>query len=421
MAAPALRHRNFRLFVLTQAVSLVGTHMQNLGQAWLLLALTGDPVVLGLAAAAQGLPVALLSLPGGVVVDRLPRRGVVIGTQAAMLGLALLLGALTLGDHVEAWHVVVLALLVGCVSALDMPARQAFVVEMVGPEDVASAVGLNSAVYNAARLAGPAVAGIAIAALTAATGDAVRASGVAFLANAASFGAVLAGLLLMREGDLRAAPRPGGPRTLRAVTREMGEGLAWLRVSAPVRTALLVPGAVAMIGANFAVLVPVFAKEQGLGADGLGLLLSMVGLGALVAALRIGLRGRAGGTALLGGALALGVADLGLGAGGLLGVVLLAPLLLFAAGAGTSAMRTAANAIVQVETPAHLRGRVGGLFAIVFEGASPMGGLLAGGLAAALGGAGAFAVSGLAVVALALAGARGLRATGAGRAAATGA
>lgn len=401
--APALRHRNFRLFLGTQAVSLVGTWMQTLGQAWLILVLTGDPFVLGLATAVQGLPILAFALVGGVLADRVPKRRLLVTTQAAMLVLALILGLLCLAGAVVAWHVLLLAFALGCVNAIDMPTRQAFVLEMVGPDGVASAVGLNSTAYNAARLIGPAIAGLVIGAATAGMGSPIRGLGVAFVANALSYGAVLLGLLMMREDELFRLERGALARGPGAIAREIGEGLAYVRGAKPVLAALVVPGSIAMVAVNFNVLVPVLARQDlGLDAGGLGLLMAAVGVGALIAALRIGIGGQAGPTALVGGALVLGCAMV------LTGIVTVPGLtvaLLCVAGAGAVSMRTAANTSIQLATPPLLRGRVMSLFSVVFEGSSPLGGLIAGAIAGAFGGRTAFIVVGVVAVVLALLGA----------------
>ena len=398
--APALQYRNFRLFMAGQVISQIGTQVQTLGQAWLVLVLTSDPFVLGLAVAIQGVPIAAFALIGGAIADRVSKRRLIVVTQSAQLVLALVLGLLCLTGTVEVWHVLVLAFALGCVNAVDMPTRQSFVVEMVGPDGVASAVGLGSSSYNTARLVGPAIAGLVIGAATAGMGSAVRGTGVAFVINAVSFGAVVLGLLWMRDAELFVIARPAASRGLGAVAREIGVGLAHVRDSKPVLVSLLAGGLISTVATNFNVLVPVLAREElRLDAGGLGLMMSAVGIGALVAALRVGIGGRAGPGAIVGGSLVLGVALVMTGA--------LTPpwvvLALFAAGAGSTSMRTAVNTSVQLATPAALRGRVMSVFAIVFEGSSPIGGILAGALAATLGGAGAFVVTGVAAVLLAVA------------------
>jgi MFS family permease len=398
--APALRYRNFRLFLAGQVVSQIGTQVQALGQAWLVLVLTSDPFILGLATAIQGVPIAAFALLGGAIADRVSKRRLIVVTQSAQLILALVLGLLCLTESVEVWHVLGLAFVLGCVNAIDMPARQSFVVEMVGPDGVASAVGLGSSSYNTARLVGPAIAGLVIGVATTGMGDAVRGTGVAFVINAVSFGAVVLGLLLMRDVELFAIARPAASRGLAAVAREIGVGLAHVRDSRLVLVSLLAGGLISTVATNFTVLVPVLAREElGLDAGGLGLLMSAVGLGALVAALRVGMGGRAGPDAIVGGTLVLALA---LVFAGVLGPPLVVAAL-FAAGFGSTSMRTAVNTSVQLATPAALRGRVMSVFAIVFEGSSPIGGVLSGALAATLGGAVSFVVTGVAALGLAAA------------------
>lgn len=309
-----------------------------------------------------------------------------------MFILAMFLGVLALTQQVEVWHVVVLALALGCANAIDMPARQAFVVEMVGPDDVGSAVGINSAIYSAGRLVGPALAGLAIAAMTEATGSAVEATGGAFVINAVTFGSVVIALLLLRQADLYPVERPAGPRRLRQVPRDIADGIGYLRGARPVLLTLLVPGAIAMVAVNFNVLVPVYARETGVGAGELGILLSAVGVGSLAAALWIGMSGTAGPRVPAGGALLLGGTLILLG---LISVPLVWLVLLFGAGLGASAMRTAANTQIQLATPGAVRGRVMSIFTIVFEGIAPMGGLAVGALAALGGAQAAFAITGV--------------------------
>jgi MFS family permease len=373
--------------------------MQNLAQVWLVLVLTRDPFLVGLMTAAQGLPIVGLSLIGGVVADRFPKRAILLATQSTMLVLALGLGILAVSQVVEVWQILVFALALGSASALDMPARQTFVVEMVGREDLGSAVGLYSALYSSARLVGPAVAGLAIGALTVTTDSAVVATGMVFLINAATFGSVIIGLLLIRKQDLHLA---GGaePRERPPMLRGILDGARYLGATRPVLVTLLVPAAIAIVAVNSNVLVPIYGQETGLGVTQVGLLLSAVAAGALVGALWIGVRGRASSAVLVRGAALLGIATLALG---VLPVPLIWPILLFAAGLGGSAMRTAANTQIQLAVPDAVRGRVMSVFSLLYEGASPSGGLVAGAIAALGGAQLAFAATGtVALVVLAL-------------------
>jgi MFS family permease len=379
--------------------------MQNLAQVWLVLVLTEDPLLVGLVTAAQSLPVATLALVGGVVADRFDKRKILVVTQASMLILALALGLLALSQQVQVWQIVVLAFALGCANAIDMPARQAFVVEMVGPEDVGSAVGLNSAIYSVGRLVGPAIGGLAIAALTQAIGSGVEATGAAFVINAATFASVIVGLLLIRPGELFAVERPGGPRTA-----DPGPGPAghprWARL--PARCAAGPPHP----------LHPRRDRDAGRELRRPGPRLRARGwhrswrAGSLPGGRGGGLPGlrvldrdgryrRAAGPGRW--RAPAGDRHAGPGAGGDPQVW---PILLFAAGLGAAAMRTSANSQVQLAVPGAVRGRVMSVFTIVFEGFSPMGGLLVGAIAALGGAQVTFGIAGIGSLAILGLGAR---------------
>jgi len=402
---PALARRNYRIFITVQSISLIGTWMQTLGQAWLIVVLTRDPFVLGMVTVVQGLPVLVFSLVGGVIADRANKRRILGLTPIVSASSAAALALLCLTGAVEVWHILVLAFVLGTVNAIEIPTRQAFVVEMVGPDLLPSAVGLNSASYNGGRLIGPAVAGVLIGIMTSVMGGAVAGTGVAFLLNAASFVVVIAGYLSMRESELQPIERRATAAGPAAVLQQIGEGLAYVRRDRSIFALLAVPGLVAMIAINFGVLIPVVALEYDLGSDGLGLLMAANGVGALLAALRVGIGGRADPRALLRGGLVLGASLLA--AGVVIGLgwpVLLAAALLFAGGAGSTTMRTATNTSLQLATPPELRGRAMSLFALTFEGISPLGAAITGVLAAQLGGPAAFVLCGAAALLLVVAG-----------------
>lgn len=408
--APALGRRNYRIFITAQSISLVGTWMQTLAQAWLIVVLTRDPFVLGMVTVAQALPVLIFSLIGGVIADRGNKRRILATTPLVSGTLAAILAVLCLTGTVQVWHIAVLAFLLGTVNAIEIPVRQAFVVEMVGPEMLPSAVGLNSATYNGGRLVGPAVAGILIGFTTVLMGDAVAGTGVAFLLNALSFGAVVVAYLSMRESELQPVRRRAAQPGPAAVVHQIVEGLNHVRNDRPVLMTLLIPGLVALIAINFGVLIPVVVLEYGLQSDELGLLMAANGVGALVAALRVGMGARAGPGALVRGGLILGGS---LVLAGLVtavrGPLVITAVLLFAGGAGATTMRTISNTSIQLATPPEVRGRVMSLFALTFEGISPMGAAIAGALAAQLGGPAAFIVCGALAVLLVVAGAPELR------------
>ncbi len=380
----ALRHRNFRVFWWGQLVSLIGTWMQGVAQGWLVLQLTNDPLALGLVAAAQFTPVIVFGLFAGVLADAVSKRAALIVTQIAAMVLALVLGLLVLFGLVEVWHVFLLAILLGVVNAVDMPVRQAFSVEMVGREDLANAVALNSAVFNGTRIIGPAIAGLLIATVGLA---------VCFLLNAASYVAVIAGLLLMRRSELAQPPPSALERNVRSVIDQLTEGLRYVRDEPTIRLSLLVLGIVATVALNFQVLLPLLARDVlGGGADTFGFLMAASGIGSLTSSLQIAFGLRPTLRLLLVGAAAVGVAVIGLGVSRSL-VVSLGLMLL--SGWGLIAMAATTNTLIQLRTPDALRGRVMSVYTTAFAGSVPVGGLFAGSVAAAAGAPAALAVGGV--------------------------
>src|SRR5437867_195175 len=272
----ALRHRNFQLFFSGQLISLIGTWMQNIAQAWLVYRLTGSPVLLGTVGFAGQIPVFLLAPIGGALADRYHRRRIVLITQTSAMVLALILAALTLTGTVQVWHVLVLSALLGVVNAFDIPTRQSFLVEMVGREDLMNAIALNSSMFNGARVVGPAVAGILVAAIG---------EGWCFFANAVSYIAVLAGLFLMTTE--RFVPRPMAGSALRNIR----DGLRFVANTAPIRALLLLIAIVSFTGMPYAVLMPVFAdRVLHAGARGLGILMGASGVGALAGSVMLAMR-----------------------------------------------------------------------------------------------------------------------------------
>jgi MFS family permease len=380
----AFQHRNFRLFWVGQAISLIGTWMQTVAQSWLIFQLTHDPIALGLLAVVQFAPVLVLGLFGGVVADAFPKRNALVATQAASLVLALLLGLLDLSGAVQVWEVFVLAGLLGIVSAFDMPIRQSFVVEMVGREDIVNAVALNSALFNGTRIVGPAIAGLLITTV-----------GIAacFLINAASYVAVIFGLFLMRARELRPPPVSALERTWRSVVGQLAEGLRYVRDTPSIRIAIIVLGLVSTAAINFGVVLPLLAQNVlGGGAETFGFLSSATGIGSLVGALVLAFGPPPTMRRALVGAAAIGL--------GMLGIAfsrsLIADLLLMAlAGWGMISMGATINTMIQLTAPDHLRGRVMSVYTTVFVGSTPIGGLISGSIAAAIGTPAVFLVAGL--------------------------
>ena len=272
----SFRHRNYQLFFAGQLVSLIGTWMQTVAQAWLVYRLTDSPAQLGLVGFVGQIPILLLAPIGGAVADRHSRHRVLLATQAAAMVLAATLAVLTLSGRVQVWEVFGLAGLLGLVNAFDVPARQAFVVEMVGRDNLGNAIALNSSMFNGARLVGPALAGLMVAAVG---------EGWCFALNAASFLAVLGALLAMRL-----PPRPPGDAGGNLL-RQAVEGVVYVARTGPIRSLLLLLGLSSLAGMSYAVLMPVFADRiLGGGPLTLGGLMSAAGLGALLGALTLAMR-----------------------------------------------------------------------------------------------------------------------------------
>jgi len=383
----AFRHRNYRLFFTGQLVSLIGTWMQQVAQAWLVLQLTGDPIWLGIVATAQFLPVMVLGLFAGVVADALPKRQLLLAAQVAMMALAFVLAALVITGVVEVWMIVLLAFLLGIANAVDMPVRQSFAVELVGREHVGNAVALNSAMFNGARIVGPAAAGLAIGAFGVAA---------AFLINGLSFLAVIVGLWLIDDEELELPARIDRPTTARAVVQNLGEGLAYVRQTPVVLLAVVVVGFTATVGMNWGVLIPAFAQnELRSDAAGFGFLMAASGIGSLLAALRLVFGGRPRPTRLATGALILGVASVALAVSRVFPVSLA---LMVVVGFGAILMAATGNTTIQLAVPDHLRGRVMSVYTTVFSASVPIGGLAMGAIASGFGTAMAIGVGGVLTV-----------------------
>jgi len=370
--ARAFRHRNYRLFFAGQAISLVGTWMQQVAQGWLVLQLTHDPLWLGLVSLAQFGPVIILGLFGGVIADQLPKRKTLMATQSVAMILAFILFGLTAAHVIQVWHVMVLAALLGVANAFDMPARQSFAVEMVGRDDVANAVGLNSALFNASRILGPAAAGLLIGAFD---------ISIAFLINGISFVAVILAYLAMRDSELRAIPQNPRPRNWSEVVATLAEGARYVRSTPIVLLAVTIVGLASTFGMNFSVLTPPLADNVlHVGASGFGFLMAASGIGSTVAALWVAFQRRPGTRPIAFGAIALGLGSvvLALSTSFVLSLAAMA-----IAGAGGIAMAVSANTTIQLAVPDHLRGRVMSFYTTIFSASVPAGGLLMGAVASA--------------------------------------
>jgi MFS family permease len=366
----ALRSRNYRLFVSGQLVSLIGTWMQMVAQSWLIYRFTGSAALLGSIGFASQIPVFVLAPLGGVVADRAHRHHVVIATQSCMMMLAVVLAALTLSGHVRVWHLFVLSALLGVTNAFDIPARQAFLVEMVERDDIVNAIALNSSMLNGARVVGPGVAGLIVGAVG---------EGWCFLLNAISYVAVIGALLLMH---VRPKPEAHAPVS---AWDSVVEGFTYSWRTKSVRALLLLLGLVSLMGMPYTVLMPIIADRvlHG-GPNAYGLLLSASGAGALAGAATLTMRRHIHG---LGRWVAISAAGFGvtLIAFSFSRSLWLSTLLLVPAGFFVMIEMASSNTLIQSTVPDRLRGRVMAVYSMMFMGMAPLGALAAGLVAAPLG------------------------------------
>jgi MFS family permease len=366
----ALRYRNFQLFFSGQLISLIGTWMQNVAQAWLVYRLTGSSVLLGAIGFAGQIPVFLFSPVGGIVADRYSRHRVVMATQTASMLLAFALAALTLSGAVRIWHIFVLSALLGLVNSFDTPARQAFIVEMVGKTDLMNAIALNSSMFNASRVVGPAIAGILVATIG---------EGWCFFANGASYIAVIAGLSMMNVARRARAPEPGSPLS------RIVEGFRFVIANPPIHMLLILLGVVSITGMPYAVLMPIFADHilHG-GAKALGWLMGASGIGALAGALLMASRKNLKGLSRWAPASALGFGA-ALIAFACSRSLWLSIAVLIPVGFFIMIEMGASNTLIQSMVPDRLRGRVMSVYSMMFMGMAPIGSLAAGAAAGKIG------------------------------------
>ena len=366
----ALQHRNYRLFFIGQLISLTGTWMQNVAERWLVWQLTNSPFKLGVVTFAAGVPVLLFSLWGGLVADRVPKRRLLMMTQSFMMTLAVVLAVDVILGTVQWWHVGILAFLLGTANSFDAPARQAFVVEMVGRNDLMNAIALNSALFNSARIIGPALAGVTLAALGTAW---------CFALNAVSFLAVLIGLALMHVKPYVGAASTESPFV------QIREGVAYIWHHPFVRTLIALVAVSNMFALGYMALLPALAQNVlHVGTVGFGFMTTAIGAGALAGALIIASMGDYQRKGLM------------LTVGNLLFPVMVIALslsksfhltmgFLVVAGLGFMTQNATANTLVQTTVPDGLRGRVMSVYMMVFQGFFPIGSLIAGAVAEGFG------------------------------------
>jgi MFS family permease len=386
----ALQHRNFQLFFAGQLVSLIGTWMQSTAQLWLVYKLTNSAALLGIFGFANQIPILLLASIGGYVGDRYNRHRGVIATQTAAMILAFVLAALTLTGVIRnmglrgAWVIIFIAFLVGIVNAFDVPIRQAFLVQMVGKEDLPNAIALNSSIFNGARVVGPAIAGFAIAWIG---------EGWCFFLNGVSFLAVILALLAMRLQPVAIKPSTDSP------LQSLMQGFRFAMSDLPIRSALLLLSWLSLLGLQYSVFLPIFAKDiLHSGARGLGLLMSSAGVGAVLGALHFAAR-----TEFKGLARWIAVTSMSCAIGLVLfsesRVFWMSMVVLFVVGFSATVQMAATNTIIQSRVPDELRGRIMAVYATMFMGVQPIGSLLAGGIAKRIGAPHTMGLFGLLVLA----------------------
>jgi MFS family permease len=369
----ALQHRNFQLFIAGQLVSLIGTWMQSTAQLWLVYKLTGSAALLGVFGFANQVPMLFLSWLGGYIGDHYDRRHGVMWTQTASMILAFVLAGLTLGKIIMVWQLILIAFLVGIVNAFDVPIRQAFFVQMVGKEDLPNAIALNSSIFHGARVVGPAIAGTTIAWLEA---HHVKSSeGWCFLMNGLSFLAVIGALAAMRIPKTEPKAREGSP------FQNFIQGFRFAMHDLPIRSALLLLSVLSLFGLQYAVFLPLFARDiLHSGASGFGLLMSSAGIGAVLGALHFAARtdykGLARWIAVTSMTCAIGLEVF---AGSR--VFWLSSAVLLIVGFAVTSQMTATNTLIQNRVPDELRSRVMAVYATMMMGMQPIGSLIAGGVA----------------------------------------
>lgn len=367
----ALRHRNYRLFFAGQSISLIGTWMQRIAMSWLVYRLTHSALLLGVTGFAGQIPTFLFAPFAGVLADRWNRHRTLVVTQTLAMLQAVVLSVLVMTRTIEVWHIITLAVILGTINALDMPVRQSFIVQMIEARgDLGNAIALNSSIVNAARLIGPSIAGILIAAFG---------EGICFLVNALSYVAVIAALLAMRIPPVPVRPANG------RVIEGLREGFSYVFGFRPIRYIILLLALVSLMGMPYQVLMPVFAKDVlGGGPHTLGFLMGASGLGALIGTVYLACRKNVHGLGVVIAA-AAAVFGVGLIAFSFSRVVWLSLALVLIAGLGMMVQMASSNTVLQTVVDDDKRGRVMSFYTMAFMGMAPFGSLLAGAFAERIG------------------------------------
>ena len=377
----ALRHRNFRLYFCGMCVSTIGTWMQNIAQPWLAYSLTKSPFLLSLVGALQFTPVLLFSLFAGVIIDRLPKKNILFFTQAASLVITFLFALLTSTGQIRYWHILVLAACLGVVNTLDMPSRQSFVIELAGKDDLMNAIALNSTAFNMARIIGPSIAGVVMAA---------AGVSVCFFVNSVSFAAVLISLFFIHP-----VPPPKTARDGDRVMDNVREGLRYISGHDILLETLMVVAIVSTFAPNFSVLVPVFAsKVLRQGEAGFGFLMSMLGVGSLAGSLFIAMLSRTGPKRFIQLMVPL-LVGVFLIVTGCTGLYMLTGLALAVTGFFFVSFSSNANSTMQLNIcEEEYRGRVMSVYTLITAGSTPLGNLFAGAVTDRFGARAGFAACG---------------------------
>ena len=377
----ALTHKNYRYFWMGQCVSLIGTWTQNIGQSWLVLSLTGSPLLLGLVGTMQFLPITFFSLFAGVLSDKFSKRKILIFTQTVSMILAFILSALVFTHTLRYEYIMLLALCLGFCNTLDMPTRQAYNVEIVGKEDLMNAISLNSATFNLGRIIGPAIGALLMA---------FFGPGWCFLLNGFSFIAVIYGLL-----RIDATNYVKKIDSKKGMLKEISDGLRYIKNRPVLLETLILISILGMLAYNFNVLIPVFTKDVlHMDAGTYGFLLASIGVGSLIGALLISIKSKVGPSKILmvGSSIAIGIMLI---LTGLSNLFYLTALCLTINGIFSMFFATTANTTLQINSRDEYRGRVMSVYTLVFAGSAPMGNLFAGFVAEKLGAGAAFIVSGI--------------------------
>lgn len=376
----ALTHKNFRYYWMGQCVSLIGTWMQNIGQSWLVLSLTGSPFLLGLVGTIQFLPITVFSLFAGVIIDKFPKKKILLFTQTVSMLLAFALSALVFTKTIKYQYIIILAFILGCNNTIDTPTRQSFTIEVAGKEDLMNAIALNSATFNLARIIGPAVGALLMAYLGA---------GWCFLFNGLSFIAVIYGLL-----QIKAVPYVRMKQKETGVLKEIIDGLKYIKGNKNLMQSILLTTIMGIFAFNYSVLIPVFTKNVLMMQEkAYGFLMSALGVGSLIGALGVSLKSKRGPkmTAMIRSIVIVSVLLI---CTGLTRYYYITALSLAVTGVFNIMFSTTANSTLQINSKDEYRGRVMSVYSLVFAGSTPIGNMFSGYTADKFGVSAAFILSG---------------------------